>query len=89
MARHRTAVTPAERRRLVLHWAGRAAMWLGLGVVVGLAAWGALAWAGSAPAIRVWVGLGAGILAAAAAGLASVLPPGPGHDQPGDGPSGS
>ena len=87
MARHRTALSPQERRQAVLRWAGRAAVWVLLGAVVGGAAWGALTWAGSLPGIRLWVGLVAGVLAAAAAGVASTVPGPEAHDEPPRGPS--
>jgi hypothetical protein len=87
MARHRTSLTPLQRRAVVLRWAGRGALWLLLGVVVGAAALAALTWAGSLPGIRVWVSLGAGLLAAAAAGVGSTVPgPGASDERPG-GPS--
>jgi hypothetical protein len=87
MARHRTRLTPRERRAVALLWARRAALWLALGLVVGAAALGALTWAGSLPGIRMWVSVAAGVLAAAAAGIASTVP-GPGApDEPADGPS--
>lgn len=90
MARHRTSLTPLERRALVLRWAGRGALWLALGLLVAAAALGALTWAGSLPEIRGWVSAGAGLLAAAAAGIGSTVP-GPGahdaHDEHGDGPA--
>lgn len=87
MARHRTTLTAQERRHSALRWVGRAALWLGLGIVVGLAAVGALTWAGSLPGIRLWVGVAAGALAAGAAAVASTVP-GPGaSDESVDGPS--
>ena len=89
MARHRTTLTPQERRSSALRWTGRVALWLALGAVVGLAAIGALTWAGSLPGIRLWVGLAAGVLAAGAAAVAGTVP-GPGApDEPVDGPSAS
>ena len=89
MARHRTTLTPEERRRAVLRWAGRVAWWLALGVVVGLAAFGALTWAGSPTSIRLWVAVAGGALAAGAAGVASTVPgPAEPDDDP-DGPSAS
>jgi hypothetical protein len=87
MARHRTTMTPRERVDAVLRWAVRVVVWLALGALVGLAAYAALAWAGSISGIRVWVAAGVGLLAAAAAGVASTVP-GPGvPDEPADGPS--
>lgn len=73
MARHRTRLTPQDRRRAVVRWVGRVALWLALGAVVGLAALGALTWAGSPPAIRLWVAVAAGVLAAVAAGAAGTV----------------
>ncbi len=87
MARHRTSLTPPERRALALLWARRAGLWLLLGVVVGAAALGALMWAGSLPGIRVWVSAGAGLLAAAAAGVGSTVPGPDAPDERTDGPS--
>ena len=88
MARHRTRLTPRERADVALRWARRAALWLVLGVVVGVAALGALTWAGSLPGMRVWVAVAAGVLATAAAGVASTVPgPASGPDEPTDGPS--
>lgn len=89
MARHRTTLTPQERRGAVLRWSGRVALWLALGVLVGLAALGALTWAGSLAGSRLWVAAVAGVLAAAAAGVASTVPGPAGPDEPTDGPSAS
>ncbi|HEY0117381.1 MAG TPA: hypothetical protein VGC04_01235 [Cellulomonas sp.] len=89
MARHRTSLTPQERRQSLLRWAGRVAVWLALGAIVGVAAWGAMAWAGSPPGIRPWVGLVVGVLAAAAAGIASTVPGPEAPDEPTDGPPSS
>lgn len=89
MARHRTRLTPRDRVDVALRWARRAALWLALGVVVGAAALVALTWTGSLPGTRLWLAVAAGVLAAAAAGVASTVP-GPGApDEPGDGPSAS
>lgn len=89
MARHRTTLTPQQRRRAALRWTGRVALWLGLGLVVGIAAIGALTWAGSQPGIRLWVGIAAGVLAAGAAGVAGTVPGPESSDEPADGPSAS
>ena len=87
MARHRTTLTPRERRLAVLRWGGRVVMWLALGALVGLAALGALTWAGSLPQIRIWVAAGIGLLVAAAAGIATTVPDPAAQDEPTGGPS--
>gem|GEM_PF-1720058 len=80
-------MTPRERVDAVLRWAVRVVVWLALGALVGLAAYGALTWAGSISGIRVWVAAAVGLLAAAAAGVASTLPGPAVPDEPADGPS--
>ncbi len=87
MARHRSTLTPREQRVVVLRWAGRVVLWLALGGLVGLAALGALTWAGSLPGTRIWVAGAIGLIAAAAAGIASTIPGPAGPDEPTDGPS--
>lgn len=86
MARHRTRLTPRERVELALRWARRVALWLAFGVVVGAAALGALTWAGSLPGVRPWVAVAAGVLAAAAAGVATTVPGPDASDEHGEGP---
>lgn len=58
----------------MLRWAARAAAWLALGALVGLAAWAALTWAGSDPQVAQWAGIGAAVVTAGAAGVASTIP---------------
>lgn len=84
MARHRTTADPREWGRSILRWAIRSVEWLVLGAVVGAAAWGALRWAGSDPDLARWVGLAAGVLTAAAAGVAQTLPSHASADDPAD-----
>lgn len=74
MARHRTTADLRARGRSAVRWAIRSVEWLVLGAVVGAAAWGALRWAGSDPDLARWGGLAAGVLTAAAAGVAQTMP---------------
>ncbi len=74
MSRHRTVMTPQERRRWLARTAARLVGWLALGAVVGAVTWLALRWAGATPGTTWWLSGAVAVAAAAGAGIASSLP---------------